>query len=299
MRLSLEEFIKIIPESECIFHDLTRKLIFIQEDYLIKISNLHQPSKLLGEKSILSLKHPYLIDIKYYTESDLTNKKDEPCLIEGEEVIIKTRFKYIPSTIKYGIITELGSVDLETWMYRVKNQNIESYQIIKRKFLTQAIEAVNFLAKHNLVHDDIKPDNLVIFNLENISDLLHDKGNCCIKLIDFEFCFSLDKIKTVGKIITGCVYFSSPEKLSQLEYGSTTDLWSVGATFYEVFTGCLLNGSKEDIPRLEYVTWMKDLYVNYKEGFEEDWINFDLIPDRIAQKMIKQLLSMDPTKRNK
>jgi serine/threonine-protein kinase len=101
----------------------------------------------------------------------------------------------------------------------------------------QALLALGFLHRKNVVHRDVAPDNLM---------LTHDEeGTAQIKLIDLGIAKPLDKTinLTSTGIFLGKLKYSSPEQLGGLREGETldprSDLYSLGVVLYELLTGTL------------------------------------------------------------
>ena len=87
--------------------------------------------------------------------------------------------------------------------------------------------ALEILHSENIIHRDIKPDNLMI-----------DKQGL-IKLIDFGFSKKLDNnqnLRTLTKC--GTMGYTAPEILSDSKegYGIKADIWSFGITICEIYS---------------------------------------------------------------
>lgn len=90
------------------------------------------------------------------------------------------------------------------------------------KFLKGAAEGLNVLHKHNIVHQDIKPDNVLIDNDDNYV------------LTDFGITGQADKeIRGGTPAYMAPEFFSSQRRVATFE----TDIWALGATIFELITG--------------------------------------------------------------
>jgi serine/threonine protein kinase/formylglycine-generating enzyme required for sulfatase activity len=112
---------------------------------------------------------------------------------------------------------------------------------------TSALSAVHF---SGLVHRDLKPSNLMV----------DDDGE--IKLMDFGIARSQDKERTLQTATgggLGTLAYMSPEQIraanKEAEVGPPTDIYSLCATFYELFTHRRLFG--HDTESLEMITTRK------------------------------------------
>ena len=100
----------------------------------------------------------------------------------------------------------------------------------------QALLALGYLHRRNVVHRDIAPDNLM---------LTHDEdGHPRIKLIDLGIAKALDKpggdLTSTG-VFLGKLKYASPEQYGSLAAGekidARSDLYSLGVVLYELLTG--------------------------------------------------------------
>ena len=87
-------------------------------------------------------------------------------------------------------------------------------------------QAINHCHAQNIVHRDIKPDNIMITN------------NNTVRLIDF----GLSKASRNNRQLTtmaGTPYYMAPEVLEG-SYSKKADIWSLGVLLYTLVCGYLL-----------------------------------------------------------
>ncbi|MBX7223441.1 MAG: protein kinase [Blastocatellia bacterium] len=95
-------------------------------------------------------------------------------------------------------------------------------------------EALAEAHRANIVHRDIKPDNIFLHQTSN--------GEEVVKVVDFGLAKLLGETNvdlqhiTVGKII-GTPTYMSPERLGNLPYDGKTDIYSLGITLYQMLCG--------------------------------------------------------------
>ena len=97
----------------------------------------------------------------------------------------------------------------------------------------QVFSGLCYLHENNILHRDMKPENILISKKE--IDLLSDEEYFWIQIIDFGTAkiFEHDKNE---KSIVGSAYYIAPEVLNQ-DYNEKCDTWSVGVILYMFLVG--------------------------------------------------------------
>ncbi|XP_012306086.2 cyclin-dependent kinase-like 4 isoform X1 [Aotus nancymaae] len=118
-----------------------------------------------------------------------------------------------------------------------RNPNGIANGVIK-SVLWQTLQALNFCHKHNCIHRDVKPENILITK----------QG--IIKICDFGFA----RILIPGDACTDYVatrWYRAPELLvGDTQYGFSVDVWATGCVFAELLTGQPLWPGKSDVDQL-------------------------------------------------
>lgn len=96
------------------------------------------------------------------------------------------------------------------------------------ELVARAADALNYAHKESVVHRDIKPANLIY-------DVITDR----VKITDFGFAHITDAGRTRTGLVLGTPSFKSPEQLADGEVTSSSDLFSLGVTLYQLLTGKL------------------------------------------------------------
>ncbi len=95
------------------------------------------------------------------------------------------------------------------------------------EMLRQAADALAIAHAHQIIHRDIKPQNIMI-----------DKTGR-VRVMDFGLALALtDEVKlTQEGMSVGTALYMSPEQWQDTEIDARSDIYSLGATFYEMLTG--------------------------------------------------------------
>src|SRR5437899_2854602 len=85
--------------------------------------------------------------------------------------------------------------------------------------------ALDLALKHNLLHRDIKPGN-ILFNVDNEP-----------KLVDFGLARSVEAEPESATVTEGTPYYVAPEKIKRERETFLSDMYSLGCTLYHAITG--------------------------------------------------------------
>ncbi|ADM11231.1 Ser/Thr protein kinase Kin1-like protein [Encephalitozoon intestinalis ATCC 50506] len=96
-----------------------------------------------------------------------------------------------------------------------------------QRYFRQLLSAVDYIHKNSIVHRDLKIENILIDDNDNV------------KLIDFGLSNFYDN-KTLLNTFCGSLYFAAPELLQGQRYcGPEIDIWSLGVVLYATLCGCV------------------------------------------------------------
>ena len=175
--------------------------------------------------------------------------------------------------------------------------------------LYQLLQGLNYLHQNNVLHRDIKPQNILVNN----------KGE--VKIGDFGlsriFANTSNIKRYTNRVVTR--WYRSPELLlGETNYGPAIDMWSIGCVFWELLTGEVLfmgnnekevflqickkcgTPSEEEWPGMTKFKEYNNLYPQKKFECELD---FGLISkkynkfDKITFDLFKKMISLNPEKR--
>jgi serine/threonine protein kinase len=112
----------------------------------------------------------------------------------------------------------------------VINRNKAFSELALAHIMKQLLSALAYLQAKNMVHRDIKLDNIVALSdeKEDTSDRFYS-----IKIIDFGTAVKINKRKTPA---AGTRYYMAPETFKGV-LNAKSDVWSSGVFLYLLFTG--------------------------------------------------------------
>ena len=177
-------------------------------------------------------------------------------------------------------------------------------EVVVRHFLLQLASALQFLRARNLIHRDVKPQNLLLspspdyFARERpdimpymasgdaLEPLAGIRSLPMLKIADFGFARSLPST-SLAETLCGSPLYMAPEILRYEKYDAKADLWSVGTVLYEMMT------SKPPFRASNHVELLRRI----EKG--EDRIKFpdDVLVSDSMQRLIRALLKRDPKER--
>jgi len=143
-----------------------------------------------------------------------------------------------------------------------------------KNIFTQLLQAVSHLHASNIVHRDIKSENV----------LLKERFTDDLRVLDF----GLSRLMPRAELLTtsvGTLDYKAPEVCLRQPYGSSCDCWSLGVVLYEMLCGelpCLFTEDEN------VVAFAKDVQFTSKK-----WASIS----EPAKDLIRHLLVFEPEKR--
>ena len=147
-------------------------------------------------------------------ELNLMKKLNHPNIIKLHDVIIDSSLNYI-----YFIMEYHKKGDLSKFL----NGRALKEKYCK-KYLRQLSNGLEYLLINNILHRDLKPQNI----------LLTDDFN--IQITDFGLARKFNK-DFIFNTLCGSPMYMAPEIINRLDYNNKSDLWSVGIIMYEMLHG--------------------------------------------------------------
>jgi serine/threonine-protein kinase ULK/ATG1 len=273
---------------------VTGALVAIKSVELARL-NKKLKENLYGEIKILKrLRHPHIVALHDCVESGThINLIMEYCELGDLSLFIKKRDR---------LITNPATHELARKYPVAPNSGLN--EVVTRHFLKQLASALKFLRSANLIHRDVKPQNLLLLPspqyreankvAKQILSASHDSLTPAtglpslpmLKLADFGFARVLPST-SLAETLCGSPLYMAPEILRYERYDAKADLWSVGTVLYEMATG------KPPFRAGNHVELLRKIEAT------EDLIKFprDCIVSSDMKALIRGLLKRNPVER--
>jgi len=107
-----------------------------------------------------------------------------------------------------------------------------------RAYAQQMFLALNHLRKSNIMHADIKPDNLLV-----------TESKAVLKTADLGSASDTTENDITPYLVSR--FYRAPEIILGLPYDCAIDMWSIGCTLYELYTGKILFPGRNNSHQLQ------------------------------------------------
>ena len=212
----------LIEENKCL---PTKKYKVIQKlgdgayGTVYLATNLMTKQK-VAMKKIDKVKDNEIDDMEIKNEIDILRKLDHPNIVKIIE--------FYSASKAYYIITDYCSCGE---LYNQIKFQYNEYQL--SVLFYQVFSGLYYLHSKNIVHRDLKLENILISEME--PDKKTNKKYFWIKIIDFGTAKIFEKNKN-EKTVIGSSYYIAPEVL-QKNYNEKCDTWSAGVILYMLIVG--------------------------------------------------------------
>ena len=144
---------------------------------------------------------------------------------ENNEFSVKY-YEYFKSETEFIIVMELCDNNLENILNK-RSKGFSSKEI--RRMMIELNETFKIMVSYNIVHRDIKLQNILIKYIDN------EQNNFIVKLTDYGISKQITE-STICKTHAGTGLTMAPEILEgKEEYDNRCDLWSIGVILYQLY----------------------------------------------------------------
>lgn len=184
-------------------------------------------------------------------------------------------------------------VDLMTYTQPARSSRDLSllYRTAKMSLIAM-LNGIKYIHSKGLLHNDIKPGNIVVD--ENKVPILVDLGISCVTQEAVKSICTVPYNKVVGDCcqeMSGTSLYIPPEVLKDVRYPQS-DLWSLGATIYELVTGTNIWGL--DVFKFTPVNLMAQVIIKFTQGTLPNKLNTG---DYQLDTIVNGFLKYDPLTR--
>lgn len=178
------------------------------------------------------------------------------------------------------------------------------HEVVVQHFLKQLASALQFLRVRNLIHRDVKPQNLLLnpspdYFIKNrptpmpyqatdnaLEPVVGIRSLPMLKIADFGFARSLPST-SLAETLCGSPLYMAPEILRYEKYDAKADLWSVGTVLYEMVT------SRPPFRAANHVELLRKIEKT------NDVIKFsdEIVVSDTLKRLVRSLLKRDPKER--
>ncbi|KAI7885990.1 kinase-like protein [Lichtheimia hyalospora FSU 10163] len=161
-----------------------------------------------------------------------------------------------------------------------------------RVYAQQLFLSLSLLKRCNILHADIKPDNVLVSESKNI-----------LKLCDLGSASDASDNEITPYLVSR--FYRAPEIIMGLPYDYAIDVWSAACTLYELFTGKILFPGRSNNQMLKHIMEVMGKFPNRmirkgqfsQQHFDEDNSFISVEIDRLSNKeFIKKMTIVKPVR---
>jgi len=182
----------------------------------------------------------------------ILNDYSDKDIVESELKGIKIQNKLCKKSKLIGQIIDYGIADNKYQYSIIKKYDKSLKDLLNEtfvfysaetiiKFIYNLIKGIYIIHKNNIAHLDIKPENILLYNISYKDKKLF---NFNFAIIDFGGSqkFTDDDSKTLDAQMASAQF--SPPELLKYKFGRASDVWAIGVIMYLMFKGKNFYGAK-------------------------------------------------------
>lgn len=217
------------------------------------------------------------VAIKIYEKYKIADPQRKSCVSREIRVLKKLSHEHIVQLFEtidtskqlFLVMEMVKGKSLYSYVHSKQNRKVEEQECMK--LFGQIVSGIEYCHKNNVIHRDIKMENLLLDEHHNI------------KIIDFGFSICALASQKL-KIFCGTPSYMAPEIVMKKEYsGPPADMWSLGVLLYAMLCGVFpFKGATEP-----------ELF----RCIQRCHITFPTHVSNSAKALVSRLLKFDPEKR--
>jgi len=162
-----------------------------------------------------------------------------------------------------------------------------------RAYTRQLLVALQHIHRCQLIHADIKPDNILI-----------TAGHNLVKICDLGSAVEFSEVEATPYLVSR--FYRSPEITLGAKYGPPADVWALGTTLCELFTGKILFPGRSNNDMLRLFMELKGKIPRklitsgmvWKQHFDENLDFKHLSYDKVTRKKVTRIITDNSAKRS-
>ena len=154
------------------------------------------------------------------------------------------------------LVMEKLDINLLLWRKKYVKENVDNLSDCFLKkikiIIKQILQGTDFLHSKNLIHGDLKPENIV-FRSDSFEN---------IKIVDLGNCMNTYEINNYKNLQTR--YYRAPECILDIFKGKEIDIWSIGCIICELINNKILFcGTKDEMQLFSILEYIEKPHPNY------------------------------------
>lgn len=229
--------------------------------------HIHHRGYQVAIKEIATQKLSHKLRESLFSETRILRQINHPNIIRLHDIVEESGRTFI-------VLEYCTGGDLAAYIQRYGRFS----EAVARQIMIQLAAGLKVLRENNLIHRDLKPQNLLLSTNDR---------NAVLKIADFGFARSLQP-QGLAETLCGSPLYMAPEIMQSRKYDAKADLWSVGTILFQLVTGNPPFSGNSQIQLMENIMRSKELH------FPHDIVG-DLHSDCID--LCQKLLRRDPVER--
>jgi serine/threonine protein kinase len=261
--------------------------------------------KRYGDKVVkMSKRVKYGTDASLLRESAFLAKLNHPNIIKLLDVFILNTYSNNININIFCIVLPEAKMDLLKRRRQIPGLHEEDVKLISY----QIIRGIEYLHSQDILHGDIKPQNILLF--EDLSPDWDHKPCLRAVIADFGIAQPNQCRETLERVEVFTIWYRAPELFLGARYSASADIWALGCVIHEIFTDYTLFPGMFDFEVLSLQFSLLGV------PNEQTWPGVSLLPyydkkfkiilhnskrlqtnDKKFNTFISKLLVLDPSKR--